>query len=185
MGTGTLLLQTRLKNRARAYGGLWSGGELEQFSHEDWLGLHVATADLANLSLPHHRHRLVASQGPSGGSEAAKAEPRPGQAFDPSMVPFRYGVQGTGIAAAGTAATVRRRPSSRHRPSDRRRSCRRRSCAGSSCAAGRAPCGRTASPPRHPAWPRAGSRWSGRGRRPLDTGRSSGPSGELGEGFMG
>ena len=86
-------MQARLKSQARAYAGLWSGGELEQFSHEDWLGLHVATADLSNLSLPYHRHRLVASQGSSGGSEAAKAEPRPGQAFDPPMVLFRYGVQ--------------------------------------------------------------------------------------------
>ena len=79
---------TRLKSRASACGGLWSGGELEQFSDEGCLSLHVAATDLPNLPLPHHRHRLVASQGSSGGPEAGEAEPRPGQAFDPPMVLF-------------------------------------------------------------------------------------------------
>ena len=88
-----VLLQTWLKSRASACGGLWSGGELEQFSDEGCLSLHVAAADLPNLPLPHHRHRLVASQGSSGGSEAGEAEPRPGQAFDPPMVLFRDVVQ--------------------------------------------------------------------------------------------
>ena len=92
-GARTVLLQTRLKSRASACGGLWSGGELEQFSDEGCLSLHVAAADLPNLPLPHHRHRLVASQGSSGGSEAGEAEPRPGQAFDPPMVLFRDVVQ--------------------------------------------------------------------------------------------
>ena len=36
--------------------------------------------------LPYHRHRFVASQGPSRRLETAEAQPRPRQAFDPPMV---------------------------------------------------------------------------------------------------
>src|SRR5271166_3129194 len=36
------------------------------------------------------------------------------------------------------------------------------------------PCGRTSSPPQHPAWPTAGSRWSGRSCPPLDRDTSNG-----------
>ena len=99
--TTTVLLQTQLESRAWACGGVWSGGALEQFSDEGCLSLHVAAADLPNLSLPHHRHRLVASQGSSGGSEAAKAEPRPGQAFDPPVVLFGDVVQVLALSQPG------------------------------------------------------------------------------------
>lgn len=43
-------MPTQLESRVPACGGVWSGGALEQFSDEDCLGLHVAPADLPNLS---------------------------------------------------------------------------------------------------------------------------------------
>jgi len=54
-----------------------SGGDLEQLElgDEDGLGLHVASADVPNLPLPDHRHRLVTRQHSLRRPEAAEATP--------------------------------------------------------------------------------------------------------------
>ena len=56
----------------------FSGGNLEQFGDELRLGLDVVTADVSNLPLPHHCHRLVACQRSSSRPETAKAKSRAG-----------------------------------------------------------------------------------------------------------
>ena len=63
-----------------------SGGHLEEAGNEDGLSLHVAPANVMNLSPPDHRHRFVAGQCWPGGGQAAKTQPRPDQAFDPPMI---------------------------------------------------------------------------------------------------
>jgi len=63
-----------------------SGGNLEQFGDELRLGLDVVAADVPNLPLPHHCHRLVACQRSSGRPKATKAKPGPGQPFHAPMV---------------------------------------------------------------------------------------------------
>jgi hypothetical protein len=39
-----------------------------------------------DLTLPDHRHRLVAGQCPPGSSDAGEAEPGPDQPFDPAVI---------------------------------------------------------------------------------------------------
>src|SRR4051812_21557065 len=63
-----------------------SDGILEQCSDEHRLGLDVAAADVPNLSLPDHRHRLVASQRSSRRPEATKAEAWIDQPFHVAVV---------------------------------------------------------------------------------------------------
>ncbi len=63
-----------------------SGGNLKKAGDEGRLCPDVGTIDVVDLSLPDHRHRLVAGQRPSGSSQAAEAEPRPNQPFDPPVV---------------------------------------------------------------------------------------------------
>ena len=75
-----------------------SGDSLEQTGNEGGLRLDVAASDFPNLSLPHHRHRLVARQGSSCCPEAAEAKAWPCQAFNPPMVLFRYVVQVLALA---------------------------------------------------------------------------------------
>src|SRR3954462_9261150 len=58
-----------------------SGGILEQCSDEFRLGFDVAAADLPNLPLPDHCHRLVARQRSSRRPEATKAEAWIDQSF--------------------------------------------------------------------------------------------------------
>src|SRR4028118_813309 len=65
-----------------------SGSDLEQLGDEVGLSPHVASANLPNLPLPHHCHRLVACQGSSRRPEAAEAEPWSDQAFYAPMVLF-------------------------------------------------------------------------------------------------
>jgi hypothetical protein len=43
-----------VRSRAWARSEVWSGGDIEQLCDEGRLSLHVATADLPNLFLPHH-----------------------------------------------------------------------------------------------------------------------------------
>jgi hypothetical protein len=52
-----------------------SGGNFEQCGDEFRLRLDVTTADVPNLPLPDHCHRLVACQRSSRRPEAAKAKP--------------------------------------------------------------------------------------------------------------
>jgi hypothetical protein len=75
-----------VRSRAWACSEVWSGSEVEQLSDEGSLSLHVATADPANLFLPHHCHRLVARQGSSCRSKTAEPKARAGQAFDAPMI---------------------------------------------------------------------------------------------------
>jgi hypothetical protein len=50
------------------------------------LGPDVAATDVPNLSLPDHRHRLVARHCSSGRPKAAKAQPLPRQLFYEAMI---------------------------------------------------------------------------------------------------
>jgi hypothetical protein len=52
------------------------------------------TAYGPNLPLSNHRHRLVTSQCPLGSSQAAEAEPRPDQPFDPPVILLNDPVHG-------------------------------------------------------------------------------------------
>src|SRR4028118_1878636 len=65
-----------------------SGSDLEQLGDEAGLSPHAASANLPNLPLPHHCHRLVARQCSSRRPEAAEAEPWSDQAFHAPMVLF-------------------------------------------------------------------------------------------------
>ncbi len=64
-----------------------SGSNLEEACDKDCLGLHVLTANIANLPLSDHRHPLVASQRPSWPFAGCRS-PSPGsdQPFDPAVV---------------------------------------------------------------------------------------------------
>ncbi len=62
------------------------GGDLEEIGHEGSVCPHVPPADVVNLPLPGHRHRLVASHCQPCGSQAAEAEPGMDQSFDPPEV---------------------------------------------------------------------------------------------------
>src|SRR3954447_6142159 len=73
--------------------GARSGGDLEQLGDEGGLGPHVASANLPNLPLPDHRHRLVACQCSSCRPETAEAEPWSDQAFHAPMVLFHYVIE--------------------------------------------------------------------------------------------
>ena len=75
-----------------------SGGDPEQVGDEAGLGSHVASADVPNLPLPDHRHRLVASQRSSRRPEAAEAEARPDQAFHAPVVLLHDVVEELGLA---------------------------------------------------------------------------------------
>jgi hypothetical protein len=68
--------------------GARSGGGLEQVGDEGSLGPHVSSADIPNLPLPDHRHRLVPCQCSSCRMETAEAEPRSDQAFHVPVVLF-------------------------------------------------------------------------------------------------
>ncbi len=63
-----------------------SGGDTEEVRNEDGLRPHVPAADAVDLTLPDHRHRLVAGQCPPGSSDAGEAEPGPDQPFDPAVI---------------------------------------------------------------------------------------------------
>jgi len=63
-----------------------SGGDSKQRGNEGGLRRHVPTADVVNLPLPDHRHRLVASQCRPGSLHAAKPKPWPNQPFDAAVV---------------------------------------------------------------------------------------------------
>ena len=73
------------------------GRRFQRPSQTDWQRRRSAPAcrgrRRSNLPLPDHRHRLVAGQRPRGGSRAPKAEPRPDQPFDPSVILFNDVVQ--------------------------------------------------------------------------------------------
>jgi hypothetical protein len=63
-----------------------SGCNLEEVCHERGLGLHATTANVVNLSLPDHRHRLIASQCSSGRRQASETEPKPHQPLYSAMI---------------------------------------------------------------------------------------------------
>ena len=67
-----VVLQT-LRRSGRVPGAGDAGGDLEDIGNEGSLRLHVPCVDVASLSLPDHRHRLVASQGPPGRSHTPTA----------------------------------------------------------------------------------------------------------------
>src|SRR5450432_649040 len=66
---------------------LLSGG-FEVCGDEFRLGLDVVTADVSNLLLPDHCHRLVACQRSSGRRKATEAKAGAGQPFHVPMVLF-------------------------------------------------------------------------------------------------
>jgi alkanesulfonate monooxygenase SsuD/methylene tetrahydromethanopterin reductase-like flavin-dependent oxidoreductase (luciferase family) len=70
-----------------------SGGNPEQLDDEGRVCPHVTAVDLPNLPLSDHRHCLEARQYSSRRPEAAKAEPRTGQALDTSVVLLQNVVQ--------------------------------------------------------------------------------------------
>ena len=63
-----------------------SGRDPEQAGNKGGLSVHVAPANVPNLSLSDHRHCLVASQRSSGGLETAKAQTGSDQALDAPMI---------------------------------------------------------------------------------------------------
>src|SRR4051812_14156547 len=70
-----------------------SDSDVEQLGDEGHLGPHVASANPPYLSLPYHRHHLVACQGSSRRPEAAEAKPRSDQPFHAPVVLFHYVIE--------------------------------------------------------------------------------------------
>ena len=75
-----------------------SGGDLEQLGDEAGLRPNVAPADVPDLPLPDHRHRLVAGQRSSRRVEAAEAKAWSDQAFWTPMILLDDVVQELGLA---------------------------------------------------------------------------------------
>jgi hypothetical protein len=78
------------------------GGQSKQAIDE--FDLLLLDSTYLNLSLPDHMHRLVASQGSSGGSEGEESQPCFDQTFDEPMVLFDHIVQifdWSGLASLG------------------------------------------------------------------------------------
>jgi hypothetical protein len=149
-----------------------SSSTIEETGHEGSLRLHVVAADVSNLPLPDHRHRLKTSQCPLCGWQAAKAEPRPDQPFDPPVILLNDVVLGICAAATARSATAYRSVSSRSPQPGRPGSCRRSSCAGSRYGPVPGPCGKIVWRLGRPAERRAESRSSDRGWPRRDTGKS-------------
>ena len=63
-----------------------SSSDVEQLGDELRLGFDVSAANVSNLPLPDHCHRLITRQCSSSGPEAAKAQPRLDQPFAVTVV---------------------------------------------------------------------------------------------------
>lgn len=78
-----------------------SRSDFEEAGGRGRSGLHIATTNLVNLSLPDHCHRLVAGQHLSRYPQAVEAEPRSDQPFDPAVVLLNDVVQVFGYRQLG------------------------------------------------------------------------------------
>jgi len=107
-----------------------SGGASEQAGNKGGLRPHVPTADVMNLPLSDHRHRLVPSQCRPGCLHAAKAKPWPDQPFDAAMVLFDDVVQAVALPQPREAPQLVLRSAAAFRRDLRRRARARRRSGG-------------------------------------------------------